>query len=61
MRRPTQWCLFESDRPCWNDLESCSQETLRQLMQQLLREAARRAAVAKSESEASDDQRQDHA
>jgi len=61
MRRPTQWCLFESDRPCWKELETSSRETLRQLMQLLLLEAARRAAVAKSESEVRDDERQDHA
>ncbi len=60
-RRPTQGCLFESDRPRWNELETTSRETLRQLMQQLLLEAARRAAVAKSESEVRDDERQDHA
>ena len=59
-RRPTQGCLFESDRPCWKELETSSRETLRQLMQLLL-QAARRAAVAKSESEVRDDERQDHA
>ncbi len=60
MRRPAQGCLFESDRPHWNELESSMRETLRQLMQQLLLEAARRAEVTKSESEVSDDERQDH-
>ncbi len=60
MRRPTQGCLFESDRPHWNELEMSARATLRQLMQQLLLEAARRAEVAKSESEVSDDERQDH-
>jgi len=60
MRRPRQWCLFESDRPCWKELETSSRETLRQLMQLLLLEAAGRAEVAKSESEVSDDERQDH-
>ena len=60
MRRPTQGCLFESDRPCWKELERSSRETLRQLMQQVLLEAARRAVVAKSESEVSDDERQAH-
>jgi len=59
-RRPTQGCLFESDRPRWKELETSSRETLRQLMQQLLLEAARRAAVAKRESEVSDDELQDH-
>lgn len=61
MRRPTRCCLFENDRPCWNDLEPSAQQALRQLMRQLLLEAARRAAVARSESEGSDDQRQAHA
>ncbi len=60
MRRPTQQCLFESDRPRWDELETSARETLRQLMQQLLLEAARRAEVTKSESEVSDDERQDH-
>jgi hypothetical protein len=60
MRRPTQGCLFESDRPHWNELETSTRESLRQLMQQLLLEAARRAEVTKSESEVSDDERQDH-
>ncbi len=60
MRRPTQGCLFESDRPRWNEVETSTRETLRQLMQQLLLEAAWRAEVAKSESEVSDDERQDH-
>ena len=60
MRRPTQGCLFESDRPRWNELETSARETLRQLMQQLLLEAARRAEVRKGESEVSDDERQDH-
>lgn len=60
MRRPIQGCLFESDRPRWNELETSTRETLRQLMQQLLVERARRAEVAKSESEVSDDERQDH-
>ena len=60
MRRPTQGCLFESDRPRWNELLTTTRESLRQLMQQLLLEAARRAEVTKSESEVSDDERQDH-
>ena len=60
MRRPTQGCLFESDRPHWRGLLTSTQESLRQLMQQLLLEAARRAEVTKSESEVSDDERQDH-
>lgn len=60
MRRPTQGCLFESDRPRWNELVTTTRETLHQLMQQLLLEAARHAEVAKSESEVSDDERQDH-
>ena len=60
MRRPTQQCLFESDRPRWDELETSARETLRQLMQQLLLEAARRAEVRKGESEVSDDERQDH-
>ena len=60
MRRPTQQCLFESDRPRWEELETSARETLRQLMQQLLLEAARRAEVRKGESEVSDDERQDH-
>ena len=59
MGRPTQLCLFESDRPCWRELETSSRETLLQLMQQMLLEAARPAAVVKR-SEASDDERQDH-
>jgi len=59
MRRPTQGCLFESDRPHWRELLTSTRESLRQLMQQLLLEAARRAEV-KSESEVSDDERQDH-
>ncbi len=60
MRRPTQGCLFESDRPRWDELLTSTRESLRQLMQQLLLEAARRAEVTKSESEVSDDERQDH-
>lgn len=60
MRRLTQGCLFESDRPRWNELETSSRETLRQLMEQLLLEAAQRTEVAKSESEVSDDELQDH-
>ncbi len=60
MRRPTQGCLFESDRPHWNELLTSTRESLRQLMQRLLLEAARRAEVTKSESEVSDDERQDH-
>ncbi len=60
MRRPTQGCLFESDRPHWNELLTSTRESLRQLMQQLLLEAARRAEMTKSESEVSDDERQDH-
>jgi len=60
MRRPTQGCLFESDRPHWRELETSARATLRQLMQQLLLEAAQRAELAKSESEVSDDERQDH-
>ena len=62
MRRPTQGCLFEveSDRPRWNELLTSSQDTLHQLMQQLLLEAAQRAEMAKNESEVSDDERQDH-
>ncbi len=60
MRRPAQGCLFESDRPHWRELLTSTQESLRQLMQQLLLEAARRAEVTKSESEVSDDERQDH-
>ena len=60
MRRPTRGCLFESDRPHWRELLTSTQESLRQLMQQLLLEAARRAEVTKSESEVSDDERQDH-
>lgn len=60
MRRPTQGCLFESDRPRWKELETSSRETLRQLMQQLLLEAAQRTEVATSESEVSDDELQDH-
>jgi hypothetical protein len=35
-------------------------DTLLHLMQQMLLEAGRRAAVAKSEGEVSDDDRQDH-
>jgi len=60
MKRPIQGCLFESDRPRWRELLTSSRATLRQLMQQLLLEAARRAEVTKSESEVSDDERQDH-
>lgn len=60
MRRPTQGCLFESDRPHWNELLTTTRERLSQLMQQLLVEAARRDEVDKSESEVSDDERQDH-
>ncbi len=60
MRRPTQGCLFESDRPRWDELLTSTRESLRQLMQQLLLDAARRAEVTKSESEVSDDERQDH-
>ncbi len=60
MRRPTQGCLFESDRPRWDELLTTTRESLRQLMQQLLLDAARRAEVTKSESEVSDDERQDH-
>ena len=60
MRRPIQGCLFESDRPRWNELQTSSQETLRQLMELLLLEAAQRVEVAKSESEVSDDELQDH-
>jgi len=60
MRRPTQGCLFESDRPQWNELLTTTRESLRQLMQQLLLEAARRAEAAKSESEVSDDELQAH-
>ena len=59
MRRPTQQCLFESDRPRWEELETSARETLRQLMQQLLVEAVRRTEVSKGESEVSDDERQD--
>ena len=59
MRRPTQQCLFESDRPRWEELETSARETLRQLMHQLLLEAARRAEVSKGESEVSDDEHQD--
>ena len=58
MRRPTQRCLFESDRPRWEELETSMRETLRQLMQQLLLEATRRK-VTTSESEVSDDEYQD--
>ncbi len=60
MRRATQRCLFESDRPYWQDLQTSLRETLLHLMQQLLLEAARRAAAAKRKSEVSDDERQDH-
>ena len=60
MRRPTQGCWFESDRPHWRELLTSTRASLRQLMQQLLLEAARRAEVTKSESEVSDDERQDH-
>ena len=60
MKRPIQGCLFESDRPRWNELLTSSRVTQRQLRQQLLLEAARRAEVTKSESEVSDDERQDH-
>jgi hypothetical protein len=60
MRRPTQRCLFESDRPCWRELETSLRDTLLHLMEQMLLQAGRRAAVAKRESEVSDDDRQDH-
>ena len=60
MRRPTQGCLFESDRPRWDELLTTTRESLRQLIQQLLVDAARCAEVTKSESEVSDDERQDH-
>ncbi len=60
MRRPTQGCLFESDRPRWDELLTTTRESLRQLIQQLLLDAARCAEVTKSESEVSDDERQDH-
>ncbi len=60
MRRPTQGCLFESDRPRWDELLTSTRESLRQLMQQLLLDAARCAEVTKSESEVSDDERQAH-
>ena len=60
MGQPSQRCLFESDRPRWNELEASTWKTLRQLMLQLLLEAARRVEVAKSENEVSDDERQDH-
>jgi hypothetical protein len=59
MRRPTQQCLFESDRPRWEELETSARETLRQLMQQLLLEVARRAEVSQRESEVNDDERKD--
>jgi hypothetical protein len=59
MRRPTQRCLFESDRPRWEELETSARKTLHQLMQQLLLEAARRVEVTKSESEVGDDEHQD--
>jgi hypothetical protein len=60
MRRPTQGCLFESDRPRWNELETPTQETLGQLMEQLLLEAAKRVQATQSEREVSDDELQDH-
>jgi len=64
MRRPTQGCLFESDRPRWNELETTSRERLRQLMERMLLEVARRIEVVKgdsqSESEVSDDELQAH-
>ncbi len=60
MRRPTQGCLFESDRPRWDELLTTTRESLRQLIQQLLLDAARCAEVTQSESEVSDDERQDH-
>ena len=60
MRRPTQGRLFESDRPRWDELLTTTRESLRQLIQQLLLDAARCAEVTKSESEVSDDERQDH-
>lgn len=64
MRRPTQGCLFESDRPRWHELETTSRERLRQLMERMLLEAARRIEVAKgdskSEREVSDDEFQAH-
>lgn len=60
MRRPTQGCLFESDRPRWDELLTTTRESLRQLIQQLLLDAARCAEVTKSESEVSDDEREDH-
>ena len=50
MRRPTQGCLFESDRPRWDELLTTTRESLRQLIQQLLLDAARCAEVTKSES-----------
>ena len=56
MRRPTQGCLFESDRPHWRELLTSTRNPLRQLMQQLLLETARRAEVTKSENEVSDDE-----
>lgn len=59
MRQPTQRCLFESDRPRWEELETSARKTLHQLMQQLLLEAARRAEVSQGESEVSDDEHQD--
>jgi hypothetical protein len=59
MRRPPQRCLFESDRPRWEELETSARKTLHQLMQQLLLEAARRVEVTKSESEVGDDEHQD--
>jgi hypothetical protein len=59
MRRPIQGCLFESDRPRWSEIETSTRQTLRQLMVQLLLEAARCAEVTESESEVSDDERQD--
>jgi hypothetical protein len=59
MRRPTQQCLFESDRPRWEELETSARKTLRQLMQQLLLEAARRVEVSKGEREVSEDECQD--
>lgn len=60
MRQRTQLCLFDSDRPCWKELETSVRETLLQLMGQLLLDAALRAVAMKKE-EAADDERQDHA
>ena len=42
MKRPIQGCLFESDRPRWDELLTTTRESLRQLMQQLLLDAATR-------------------